>query len=84
MDASQETASKRQPLRTERGQGITEYLILVALLAIATIGVAKIFGNNLRVLFANINNSMTNAGNSDYSFERIDKDRVQHDLNDLD
>ena len=34
-----------------RGQGNTEYIIIVALVAIATIGVITVFGDNVRSLF---------------------------------
>jgi pilus assembly protein Flp/PilA len=34
-----------------RGQGITEYIIIVALVAIAGIGIVNIFGNQLRKQF---------------------------------
>jgi pilus assembly protein Flp/PilA len=42
------------PLRRgrSRGQGMTEYIIIVALIAIATIGVVTAFGNKLRNLFS--------------------------------
>lgn len=37
--------------RNVRGQGNTEYVIIVALIAIATIGAVTIFGDNVRRLF---------------------------------
>ncbi len=37
---------------TKRGQGMTEYIIIVALIAIATIGVVTLFGDNIRMLFS--------------------------------
>lgn len=37
--------------RAARGQGMTEYIIIVALIAIAAIGVITLFGDNLRKLF---------------------------------
>jgi pilus assembly protein Flp/PilA len=42
--------SKKQ-LRKARGQGMTEYIIIVALIAIAAIGVITLFGDNIRKLF---------------------------------
>ena len=45
-------------IRSEEGQGMTEYIIIVALIAIAAIGVITIFGNNLRVLFTNSANAL--------------------------
>lgn len=37
--------------KKNRGQGMTEYIIIVALIAIAAIGVITLFGNNIRKLF---------------------------------
>lgn len=37
--------------RRRHGQGMTEYIIIVALIAIAAIGVITLFGDNLRKLF---------------------------------
>jgi len=34
-----------------RGQGMTEYIIIVALIAVAAIGVVTVFGDNIRKLF---------------------------------
>ena len=38
--------------RSHRGQGMTEYIIIVALIAIASIGIVTLFGDNIRRLFA--------------------------------
>ena len=43
------------------GQGLTEYVIIVALVAIATIGVVNIFGNQLRHQFSTIIASMSGS-----------------------
>ncbi len=42
-----------------RGQGMTEYIIIVALIAIAAIGVVTIFGDNIRDLFAGATNALS-------------------------
>jgi pilus assembly protein Flp/PilA len=42
---------KLKTLRKRRGQGMTEYIIIVALIAIAAIGVITLCGNNIRRLF---------------------------------
>jgi Flp pilus assembly pilin Flp len=42
---------KSQKKKNRRGQGMTEYIIIVALIAIAAIGVITLFGNNIRKLF---------------------------------
>jgi pilus assembly protein Flp/PilA len=50
-------------LRGRRGQGMTEYIIIVALIAIAAIGVISLFGDNIRALFATSGNAL--AGNEE-------------------
>jgi Flp pilus assembly pilin Flp len=37
---------------SKSGQGMTEYLIIVALIAIAAVGVVTVFGNDIRQLFS--------------------------------
>ena len=44
------TNMKPMPKRS-RGQGMTEYIIIVALIAIAAIGVITLFGDNIKALF---------------------------------
>ena len=48
-------------LKSQSGQGMTEYLIIVALIAIAAIGVVTVFGQDIRQLFAGTTDSL--AGN---------------------
>jgi Flp pilus assembly pilin Flp len=38
-------------LQSDSGQGMTEYIIIVALIAIAAIGVVTVFGTNIRQIF---------------------------------
>ena len=47
--------------RRRSGQGLTEYIIIVALVAIAAIGVVNIFGNQLRNQFATIVSAMSGS-----------------------
>ena len=51
-------------IRSEEGQGMTEYIIIVALIAIAAISVITIFGNNLRNLFASSANALAGEENA--------------------
>jgi Flp pilus assembly pilin Flp len=48
----------RRLRRENSGQGMTEYIIIVALIAIAAIGVVTIFGDNIRDLFAGATNAL--------------------------
>ncbi|MEY4617203.1 MAG: hypothetical protein RJB66_2163 [Pseudomonadota bacterium] len=43
-----------QTISNQKGQSLIEYLIIVALVAIATIGMVKVVGTNINVHFANI------------------------------
>jgi len=38
-------------LKSQSGQGMSEYLIIVALIAVAAIGVVTVFGQDIRDLF---------------------------------
>jgi len=51
----------RRFLRSESGQGLSEYLIIVALVAVAAIGVVTVFGRDIRELFSGTTDSL--AGN---------------------
>ena len=51
----------RNVLRSQKGQGMSEYLIIVALIAIAAIGVVTVFGRDIRELFSGTTDSL--AGN---------------------
>ncbi len=59
-------------LRGRRGQGMTEYIIIVALIAIAAIGVVSLFGDNIRALFATSANAL--AANESATAETEDAD----------
>jgi Flp pilus assembly pilin Flp len=47
--------------RNRKGQGLTEYIIVVALVAIAAIGIVNIFGNQLRNQFSAIITAMSGS-----------------------
>ncbi len=44
--------------RRQSGQGMTEYIIIVALIAIGTIGVVTVFGDNIRKIFGTSANAL--------------------------
>jgi Flp pilus assembly pilin Flp len=49
---------KKSLLKNQKGQGLIEYLILVALIAVTTIGVIKVVGKNVATQYENINRAM--------------------------
>jgi Flp pilus assembly pilin Flp len=55
--------------RNRKGQGLTEYIIVVALVAIAGIGIVNIFGNQLRNQFNTIVKAM--AGSTTATVESL-------------
>ncbi|HEX4620324.1 MAG TPA: hypothetical protein VH208_02050 [Myxococcaceae bacterium] len=49
--------------KNRRGQGMTEYIIIVALIAIAAIAVVTLFGDNIRKLFGASANALAGSTN---------------------
>ena len=45
--------------KSQSGQGMSEYLIIVALIAIAAIGVVTVFGRDIRALFSDTTTSLS-------------------------
>ena len=69
--------SPSPPLRPSRGQGMTEYILIVALVAIAAIGVITLFGNDLRRLFGQSADAL--AGNANVSNDAEGRKRELED-----
>ncbi len=55
---------KTKSRKNRKGQGLTEYIIIVALVAIAAIGIVNIFGNQLRNQFHTIVSAMSGSADS--------------------
>ena len=51
--------------KRRQAQGMTEYIIIVALIAIAAIGVVTLFGNNLRRIFGTANDALAGEQNKE-------------------
>lgn len=45
-------------MKRRRGQANTEFMVMVALVAIATIGIVTLFGDNIRGLFGNSSDNL--------------------------
>jgi len=41
-------------LKNQKGQGLVEYLILLALMGVATIGIVRVLNQNVKAQFANV------------------------------
>ena len=63
----------RRNSRKQRGQGMTEYIIIVALIAIAAIGVFTFFGGTVRAQVAAMAGELAgNQGQSNNMINRAD------------
>ncbi len=51
--------------RRPRGQGLTEYIVIVFLVAVGTMGVVGLFGDNLRQLFGGSAKALAGAESAD-------------------
>lgn len=59
----------------KKGQGMTEYIIIVALIAIAAIGVITLFGDDIRKLFGASANALAGETNVE---TKADKASARH------
>lgn len=77
------TGNKIQKSRFQKGQSLIEYLILVALMAIASIGIVKVLGQNLQGQFARIAHALKGEDRKP-RLQRINKSHYeQKDLSDF-
>lgn len=49
-------------IKNNKGQGLVEYLIIVAIVAVGSIGVMRVVGANINVRFANIADALGGKG----------------------
>ena len=69
--------------RDESGQGMTEYILIVALIAVLSVGFVSFFGNNIRGLFQAAGNAMAGETIDNSKLLKSDKDATMtiKDLN---
>ena len=64
-------SSKPSQVSNERGQGLIEYLIIVALIAVATIGVMRVLGQAVTSRFATVSDALQGTKKT-YAVDQID------------
>ncbi len=64
--------SRKSLLANERGQGLMEYLILVALITVACVGVVRVVGNNVAKQYANVNVALGAEGPEQHDLSKVD------------
>ncbi len=73
----------KNPIRNNSGQGLIEYLIIVALMAVATIGIVRVMGQTVSAKFATITHSLQGRTKS-VKTERIEESHHKNkDLGDF-
>ena len=77
---SHHCARPTQPIRNQRGQGLIEYLIIVALMGVATIAIMRIMGETVSNRFANITNALQGEKSTKAPTRVVEKDLKQRDL----
>ena len=58
-------------LKSKKGQGLIEYLILVALIAVGTIAVIKVVGQNVTKQYERVNRALGANGSSAITLEGV-------------
>ncbi|MDZ4661078.1 MAG: hypothetical protein SGJ18_05605 [Pseudomonadota bacterium] len=71
-------------LKNNKGQGLIEYLIIVALVGVATIGMVRILGNTIEKQLASITNGLQGRPDKKVEMEQIESNDYQKkDLSDF-
>lgn len=68
---------KSKKFLNQKGQGLIEYLIIVALVAVATMGVVRVVGANVSVQFARVNQALGGKAVDHMNEHNVSKDMVK-------
>ncbi|NCN95274.1 MAG: hypothetical protein GW917_00960 [Bdellovibrionales bacterium] len=73
--------SKRNPIssigRSQRGQGLLEYIVLVALIGVATMGMVRILQSSIKANFANVIFALQDDSRRKVSAEKISEEDLK-------
>lgn len=68
-------------LKNQRGQSLVEYLVIVAFVGVASIGLVRTIGKNISINLANISNALGDKKEIKNKFEEVkDKDINKKDF----
>lgn len=59
-------------LRSKRGQSMTEYVVVLALVAVATIKVTQLFGNSVKIAYGRVVSALQGETYSGEKYNRLD------------
>lgn len=78
---SKKLSSSATP-RVIAGQGLTEYLIIIAMVAVAGIGAASFFGDSVKASFLALGSELTGGEEVDMVAETsVSRDKAKRDTN---
>lgn len=70
--------------KNEKGQGMIEYLIIVALIAISSMAIMRVMSQSVRVRFANVTSAIQGTRRSNLRVEAIEDRHVdKSDMSDF-
>lgn len=71
-------------IRNQKGQGLVEYLILTALLAVATMGVVRLLGHSVSAKYADVINAVQGRDTRRTETEQVeDRHYKKRDMGDF-
>lgn len=71
-------------IKNQKGQGMVEYMILVALIAAGTIGVIRVVGYNIGIQYENINRALGAKTTNQLQTQNADQGQInKKDLSDF-
>lgn len=68
---------KVQPLKNQRGQGLLEYIILIALVGVASMGMIRLLQHSIKANFANVIFALQDDHRRKASAERVSEDDLK-------
>ncbi len=71
-EVKQETTNTCARARRVTGQGMTEYIIIVALIAIASIAAVSFFGSSVKAQFAQLGGELAGSDNVEAAKDTVD------------
>jgi len=73
----------KNPIANERGQGLIEYLVIVALMGVATIAIVRVMGQTVSQRFATITSTLQGKSKTYNDAEITASSLKKHDLGDF-
>ena len=67
----------KRPLKNQRGQGLLEYIILVALVGVASMGMIRVLQHSLKANFANVIFALQDDDRRKVSAEKVSEEDLK-------